>query len=215
MMEIDYKQIADYYMRIIGKIYSACEAVEEPYWDNEKSAMIYGKAYLDAYSYLQKAEWRLSNVYNLKDYYNREDFQYYGLEQLQEVRHRIQHYLEDETIDLSHLPDCVYEYKEYDDIIITYYNGIRKDDMRYDKWKYYYNLKGYVIRKKHIVSDLEYACERFTGLKRELDSPMYSKFNEIVEDEIKEEIQFLSGRIDKLLGKVKAIDIETLNGGLD
>ena len=77
----------------------------------------YSEEYLKAYSYLQRADWRLDEVENMKQYYNEEDFKYFGLENLYNVRNRIEHYLKSTKIKFS---DSIYEYNKYDEVYVDF-----------------------------------------------------------------------------------------------
>ena len=205
-MDIDYKEIATFYSGIISTIFSTCEKVNPSYWDKNNECMKYGDEYLDAYSYLQKAEWRLSNVYTLKDYYTNTDFKYYGLEQLQEVRHRIEHYFNDPDFDLPDYPESVYEYKKYDHII-DYYNRIRGDESARENWNHYDKLVGLVIRKKSYLSDLRFASDRFNDILMKENVTLYDKFDEYLPEGFTGEVESLKERTDKLLKQMEDIQL--------
>lgn len=83
----------------------------------EDMVVKYSEEYLKAYSYLQRAGLRLEEVKEMKQYYDEEDFKYFGLENLYIVRNRIEHYLNDVEIEFT---DSVYRYNQYDDIYVDF-----------------------------------------------------------------------------------------------
>ena len=58
-MSIDYQRIYGLYDTIIHEIFKCIGEDSPSYWDGETNRMVYTKEYLHAYSYLQKAMWRL------------------------------------------------------------------------------------------------------------------------------------------------------------
>ena len=112
--KLDYEEIAEYYGEIINRIYTEIEKESPSQYNTEKQNISYSDEYLDAYSYLQKAEWRISDIRQLKDYEKDEDYKYFATEHLSDVRHRIESYLEKTTMKFT---SPVYDYKKYDRIL--------------------------------------------------------------------------------------------------
>ena len=110
-MKIDYDEICDFYISICNMIFTEIDV----FYPNTYEDMVvkYSDEYLKAYSYLQRAGWRLEEIKEMKQYYDEEDFKYFGLENLYDVRNRIEHYLNDVEIEFT---DSVYTYNQYDDI---------------------------------------------------------------------------------------------------
>lgn len=110
-MKIDYDELCDFYISICNMIFTEIDT----FYPNTYEDMVvkYSDEYLKAYSYLQRAGWRLEEVKEMKQYYDEEDFKYFGLENLYDVRNRIEHYLNDVEIEFT---DSVYTYNQYDDI---------------------------------------------------------------------------------------------------
>ena len=122
-MSIDYQGMCELYNTIIHDIFKCIEDDSPSYWDGENNRMVYSKEYLHAYSYLQKAMWRLNDTVEMEPYYAEDDFKHYGLENLSDVLYRIEGYLDDTD---KRFPDNCYEYNDYDDIIIEYKTVIKK-----------------------------------------------------------------------------------------
>lgn len=110
-MKIDYDEICDFYISIYNMIFTEIDT----FYPNTYEGMVvkYSEEYIKAYSYLQRAGWRLEEVKDMKQYYNEEDFKYFGLENLYNARNRIEHYLKNVEIEFT---DSVYKYNQYDDI---------------------------------------------------------------------------------------------------
>lgn len=114
-MNIDYNKLCDFYTSIYNMIFTEIYT----FYPNTYDGMVvkYSEEYLKAYSYLQRADWRLNEVENMKQYYNEEDFKYFGLENLYNVRNRIEHYLKSTKIKFS---DSIYEYNKYDEVYVDF-----------------------------------------------------------------------------------------------
>lgn len=130
-MKIDYDEICDFYISICNMIFTEIDV----FYPNTYEDMVvkYSDEYLKAYSYLQRAGWRLEEVKDMKQYYDEEDFKYFGLENLYDVRNRIEHYLNDVEIEFT---DSVYTYNQYDDI----YSDFKKERLTTkasEKFAYY------------------------------------------------------------------------------
>lgn len=130
-MKIDYDEICDFYISICNMIFTEIDV----FYPNtyEDMTVKYSDEYLKAYSYLQRAGWRLEQIKDMKQYYDEENFKYFGLENLYNVRNRIEHYLNDVEIEFS---DSVYTYNQYDDI----YSDFKKERLTTkasEKFAYY------------------------------------------------------------------------------
>lgn len=153
---IDYNEIADFYWNIISTIYKEInKGTHEPYWNKESKSMIYSDEYLNAYGYLQRAEWRYDDIKEMKDYYNEDYFYFFGLENLSSIRHRIEHYLEDTTFQF---PQEVYDYKKYDELIIDLYGPIRLNinNINSKHYNYYYNILHKQVMADTIKCDIKW-----------------------------------------------------------
>ena len=130
-MKIDYDELCDFYISICNMIFTEIDV----FYPNTYEDMVvkYSEEYLKAYSYLQRAGLRLEEVKEMKQYYDEEDFKYFGLENLYIVRNKIEHYLNDVEIEFT---DSVYRYNQYDDI----YKDFKKERLTTkasEKFAYY------------------------------------------------------------------------------
>ena len=109
-MDFDYEKLCDFY----GGIYATIFKEIDVFYPNtyEGLTVRYSEEYLKAYGYLQRAGWRLEEVRDMKKYYKDDDFRFFGLENLYNVRNRIEHYLKNTNVEFS---DSVYEYDKYDE----------------------------------------------------------------------------------------------------
>ena len=114
-MKIDYDELCDFYISICNMIFTEIDA----FYPNTYEDLVveYSDEYLKAYSYLQRAGLRLEQIKDMKQYYDEEDFKYFGLENLYIVRNKIEHYLNDVEIEFA---DSVYTYNQYDDIYVDF-----------------------------------------------------------------------------------------------
>ena len=128
---INYDELCDFYISICNMIFTEIDT----FYPNTYEDMVvkYSEEYLKAYSYLQRAGLRLEEVKEMKQYYDEEDFKYFGLENLYIVRNKIEHYLNDVEIEFT---DSVYRYNQYDDV----YKDFKKERLTTkasEKFAYY------------------------------------------------------------------------------
>ena len=189
MKDIDYKKITDYYYDIILYIlnnlsYSRIkyDYTGEDFTPTNHTEDEYEAEYLNAYGYLQRAEWRLSEVDMMSDFYDETDFFYFGLENLSSARHRIQHYLENTEWDIFN--DL--NYKQYDDLVMDYYQPIRLGksgweeyyEVSHDKWKYYWKLHSIVQLTKYLREDCVEIINKLTKFVEYIDEMDYDVLSE-------------------------------------
>ena len=164
-MSIDYQRICGLYDTIIHEIFKCIEEDSPSYWDGETNRMVYSKEYLYAYSYLQKAMWRLNDTVEMEPYYAEEDFKHYGLENLSDVRLRIEGYLEDTD---KRFHDNCYEYNQYDTIINEYKTVIKKSDNHRVLFGKYRELHHRMVQLKLIDSEIKMLQSSADLLKRKM-----------------------------------------------
>ena len=164
-MSIDYQGMCELYNTIIHDIFKCIEDDSPSYWDGETNRMVYSKEYLHAYSYLQKAMWRLNDTVEMEPYYAEDDFKHYGLENLSDVLYRIEGYLDDTD---KRFPDNCYEYNDYDDIIIEYKTVIKKSDNHGVLFGKYRELHHRMVQLKLIDSEIKMLQSSADLLKRKM-----------------------------------------------
>lgn len=164
-MSQDYKGMCELYDTIIREIFECIEKDSPAYWDGETNRMVYSKEYLHAYSYLQRAMWRLGDTIEMEPYYAEEDFKHYGLENLSNVRHRIAGYLDDTD---KKFPEKCYEYKSYDDIMAEYETVIKKSDDHNVLFGKYRELHHRMVQLKLIDSEIKMLQSSADLLKRKM-----------------------------------------------
>ena len=156
-MSLPYDEMCKYYSNIMSKIFEEIEK-EQPteYLDNFKAK--YGEEYLEAYGWLQKAEWRLGEVMSMNKHYDEPEFKHFALENLSNIQHRIDSYLKETDFNFS---DEVYDYHQYDDIVAERMEMIHDPD-HHKYWNYYYTLHGreqkidyFQIERKWVITNLE------------------------------------------------------------
>ena len=166
-MKIDYNELCNFYTSIYNMIFAEIDT----FYPNTYDGMVvkYSEEYLKAYSYLQRAGWRLNELKNMKQYYDEEDFKYFGLENLYDVRNRIEHYLKSTKVKFS---DSIYEYNKYDEV----YKDFKKERLTTkasEKFTYYetkllqQNEYDYVLNSLTLLSD---------DIKNIIDSIKESKY---------------------------------------
>ena len=193
---INYTEMINHYKNIINSIYMKCDSIEASYWDDEKGNMVYGEEYLNAYGYLQKAEWRLSDISSLKNYYDEVDFHCFGLELLQEVCDRIEHYLN--HTQQKH-EEIVYTYNKYDDIVNTLFENEYHNKKDFNElFKYYYKLTYFISFKENILSELEFIKSNIKSIEYKVDVQENYGCKNLIEEDLVE----LKKLTDKIYSKV-------------
>lgn len=121
-MNIKYKEITEYYVEVMKNISNIIYSTQNTYNKSSEEWNAIESSYLEWYGSKEKAYYRIIEILDMQEYYKDEDFQYWALEKFSEARHRIESYLENATglLDFSDV-----EYKEYDDIVMKYYQPIR------------------------------------------------------------------------------------------
>lgn len=180
-VEIDYKNISNFYSTIILKIFHELSKTYSVGDDGE-----FDDEFLNAYGYLQKATWRLNDIDEMTDFFNDEGFFYFAMNNLSSARHRIGSYLKDTEWKFE--DKIIYDYQKFDDIVMDYFQTIRLNHNLYNenhKWYVYYNdlcdniaLKRYVLDE---ISDLK-RCLDFLEEKvrlQDVENVDYDKLSEL------------------------------------
>lgn len=183
-MKIEYKELCDFYGKIIKKIFNCLNNDSPAVYDEENHNFKYSDEYLNAYGYLQRAEWRLWDTEEMESYWNNDDFVHFGLENLCNVRNRIEHYLDDTTFKF---PDCVYTYKKYDKIVKDYYLPLTMESCHDECFTYYMNLhyhEGQIVHIRYLIDNFNdniHELLKFMNKKELLDKLKYKELNEVIE----------------------------------
>lgn len=162
--KIPYTDIAIYYNDILRAIYKEIKEETPIEYGDEACSIKYPDEYMEAYGYLQKADWRLGEVNEMKKYYTCEGFEHYGLENLHDVKSRIKHYLEDTDFQYS---QKVTEYHKYDRIVDQRMQLIN-EPVHHDYWEYYHKLQHIESDKKNLTYNIKWLKDQATNLKEEL-----------------------------------------------
>lgn len=153
MSNINYEEIGGYYGKIIDEIFNCLWEDTPPSYDKENCNWTgYSEEYLNAYGYLQKAEWRLNDINEMKKYWDNEDYVHFGLENLHEVRFRIGEYLEHTSFKFQ---DWVYDYKKYDKIVIDKYSTL-KSERHHGIFKKYADL----MCKESVIDSIKFVVTK-------------------------------------------------------
>lgn len=180
IVKVDYKEVCKFYWSIIVKIYDYCR-------DEGK--------YLDAYGYLQKAEWRLDEVEDMWKYYDEPNFKYFALDNFCNVRNRIESYIGSVE---DTLPEEVYEFKKYDYI----YEGFKigSENLKFVR-KY-----RRIMYKESKISALKSCCSKLDANMKNLKYCLEMCFDDDIfkEDDLKSMIT----NVEEFMDCIKLIETE-------
>lgn len=192
LKEIDYKKICDYYSRVISDIYGQLRFYN---LDGEERRNTEAE-YLNAYGYLQRASWRLDELDTMIEFSKEVSFFWFAMENLSSARHRIEHYLEDSEWDFKE----PFKYKEYDDLVLDYYQPFRTDDEHYEEgqkwWKYYWILESKVQLVKYMKEDIDELQNNLIKLEEYISND----YDKVDEDYLNKISELLSDLNFELLG---------------
>lgn len=168
-MKVNYYELVNFYTVIYNTIFNEIDLL----YPNKYEGLIvkYSDEYLKAYGYLQRAGWRLEEVRDMEKYYSEDDFKYFGLENLYDVRNRIEHYLKDTETEFS---DLVYQYNKFDEVFSEYKNE-RLTNEASEKFTYY-EIK--LVQQKDydfILNTLTMLSDDVKKLKNEIKESKYVK----------------------------------------
>lgn len=195
-MEINYEEISRFYRNIIHYIFNEIENIAPTRWDEQSNQPIYSDEYKLAYSYLDKAIWRLDDVLKMSDYYDEEDFEYFGLEHLSDARYRIADYLNEESNSLFVNDEIVQNYTHYD-IIIDYYQSIGFNN---NYFNYYQKILYRDSNISHIQFEIDELKQNVGMLQNSVDRSDYLVNKSTIQSIIKE--------LNQLLNKIEIEKIE-------
>lgn len=195
-MEINYEEISRFYRNIIHYIFNEIENIAPTRWDEQSNQPIYSDEYKLAYSYLDKAIWRLDDVLKMSDYYDEENFEYFGLEHLSDTRYRIADYLNENSNNLFINDEIVQNYTHYD-IIIDYYQSIGFNN---NYFNYYQKILYRDSNISHIQFEIDELKQNVRMLQNSVDRSDYLVNKSTIQSIIKE--------LNQLLNKIEIEKIE-------
>ena len=190
-MKVNYYELVNFYTVIYNTIFNEIDLL----YPNKYEGLIvkYSDEYLKAYGYLQRAGWRLEEVRDMEKYYSEDDFKYFGLENLYDVRNRIEHYLKDTKTEFS---DLVYQYDKFDEVFSEYKNE-RLTNEASEKFTYY-EIK--LVQQRDydfILNTLTMLSDDIKHLKNDIKETKYIKNFD------KKKLNKLSKMINEILGDIK------------
>ena len=193
---IPWEDMVKYYGKITTEIYNEIEEAYPP----EQVGLCktrHSEEYLDAYGWLQKADWRLEETVAMRNHYTEPEFKYYGLENLSDVHHRIEGYLESTEFLFS---EAVTDYHKYDDIISERKNMINNPDF-HKYWNYYSKLLSFEQNHKNIELERAWLKEEVDTLKKQI------KLSEFIlnREELTKGLEEINNQISDLKIKYKQI----------
>ena len=130
------------------------------------------------------------------DYYDEENFEYFGLEHLSDARYRIEDYLK-ESNSLFMNDEIVQNYTYYDDIIIDYYQSIGLNN---NYFMYYQKILYRDSNISHIQFEIDELKQNVEMLQNSIDHSDYLVNKSIIQSIIKE--------LNQLLNKIEIEQIE-------
>jgi hypothetical protein len=197
-MEIPYQDMVNYYIGIINNIYKEIKAVTPIEWGDGLCDVKYPEEYKNAYGWLQRAEWRLSDTKVMCNYYDEEEFKYYGIHNLSNVRHRIDGYLNETEFEFS---EKVTDYRKYDEYVELNKELIHDDE--FHKWfDYYSKLEKLEQDMFYLDSQIKWVKSDIGEFKRNLNPEnMSSVFNEYLLN--REELLNIVNEMEDLLDKFR------------
>ena len=170
---IPYGEMVEYYNNIIRSIYREIQEDTPIEYGDDFCEIIYPPEYHEAYGWLQRADWRLDDTAEMKEYYGDDEFKYFGIPNLANVQHRIVSYLEETQFPYTEAVTDCHKYDEYTDLN----KELVKDYDTFQRWFDYYNRlqhrkssqDSFSVQKKTLKQDLEI-------LKDNLDSDYLTKY---------------------------------------
>lgn len=184
LREIDYEKITKDYMSIINMISKIIHDTQRRYSKGSEEYNIIESDFLDWYGSSDKAYYRISDILDMSDFFDEEDFQYFALEKLSDARHRIESYIKrsSDLLDFNSI-----NYKVYDDIVMDYYQPIRLSDDKDVRRRSQDSFKKYngIIHRRIMIN---------FGLLREIESVKESfvESKDLSDSEIEDNLTILN-----------------------
>lgn len=189
-MKIDYEEMVNHFTNIYQTIFTEINVL----YPNLYEGMIikYSDEYLKAYSWLQRAGWRLEEMEMMTNFYDEDDFRFFGLEHLLDIRNRIYGYLNSVKIEFD---ESVYEYDRYDEI----FNEFKKERNNETIKKYEYYENKYLQQSDYdmVLNSLIFISSDVGRLKDDIEESKYVNNKHIKKiKKIKRELDNLKKEIE-------------------
>lgn len=190
-MKINYYEMVNFYTGIYNTIFNE---ITTKYPNNFEGLVVkYSDEYLKAYSYLQRAGQRLEEVRDMEKYYNEDDFRYFGLEHLYNVRNRISDYVNNTHFEFS---EMVYQYDRFDEV----YDDFKIERLKFEaseKYTYYEHKLLEQTEYDFIMNSLTMLSDDIKHLKNDIKETKYIKNFD------KKKLNKLSKMVNEILGDIK------------
>lgn len=190
-MKVNYYEMVNFYTGIYNTIFSE---ITTQYPNNYEGLVVkYSDEYLKAYSYLQRAGQRLEEVKDMEKYYSEDDFKYFGLEHLYNVRNRISNYVNNTYFEFS---EIVYQYDKFDEI----YKDFKTERLKLEaseKYIYYEHKLLEQTEYDFIMNSLTMLSDDIKHLKNDIKETKYIKNFD------NKKLNKLSKIVNEILGDIK------------
>ncbi len=190
-MKVNYYEMVNFYTGIYNTIFNE---ITTKYPNNFEGLVVkYSDEYLKAYSYLQRTGQRLEEVRDMEKYYNENDFRYFGLEHLYNVRNRISDYVNNTHFEFS---EMVYQYDRFDEV----YDDFKIERLKFEaseKYTYYEHKLLEQTEYDFIMNSLTMLSDDIKHLKNDIKETKYIKNFD------KKKLNKLSKMVNEILGDIK------------
>ena len=190
-MKVNYYEMVNFYTGIYNTIFNE---ITTQYPNNYEGLVVkYSDEYLKAYSYLQRAGQRLEEVKDMEKYYSEDDFKYFGLENLYNVRNRISNYVNNTYFEFS---EIVYQYDKFDEI----YKDFKTERLKLEaseKYIYYEHKLLEQTEYDFIINSLTLLSDDIKHLKNDIKEIKYIKNFD------NKKLNKLSQIVNEILGDIK------------
>lgn len=190
-MKVNYYEMVNFYTGIYNTIFNE---ITTQYPNNYEGLVVkYSDEYLKAYSYLQRAGQRLEEVKDMEKYYSEDDFKYFGLEHLYNVRNRISNYVNNTYFEFS---EIVYQYDKFDEI----YKDFKTERLKLEaseKYIYYEHKLLEQTEYDFIMNSLTLLSDDIKHLKNDTKEIKYIKNFD------NKKLNKLSQIVNEILGEIK------------
>lgn len=191
-MKFSYNEMINYFGNLYNEIFREIEIFSPNTFDG--TVIKYSDEYMKAYSWLERAGFRLEEVQLMEDYYTEDDFKFFGLEHLMNVRNRIHNYLKNTNMEFS---EKIYDYKKYDEIFNLFVKERTEDKNSSVKYNYYDIKLSQQADYDRVLNSLTLSISDIKILKDDIRESKYLNNRHIKKiNKIKKELQNLRKEIE-------------------